>query len=129
MLLCSLCCLQVLVSILTNGEKQRGMATLVEGDLGHTEEALIQVRVTETYSCATAKTTTEIAAYLFFFPELMASIYYFMVLLFFFNGIHYDGCIISFLKLYFLQGKNGDICQETSTKLFVPNKPKTKYRP
>nr|ACG26260.1 hypothetical protein [Zea mays] len=33
----------VLVTILTNGEKQRGMATLVEGDLGHTEEALIQV--------------------------------------------------------------------------------------
>lgn len=32
----------VLVTILTNGEKQRGMATLVEGDLGHTEEALIQ---------------------------------------------------------------------------------------
>ncbi|XP_021306526.1 vacuolar protein sorting-associated protein 52 A isoform X2 [Sorghum bicolor] len=32
----------VLVSLLTNGEKQRGMATLVEGDLGHTEEALIQ---------------------------------------------------------------------------------------
>jgi len=39
----SLCCIQVLVSILTNGEKQRGMATLVEGDLGHIEEALIQV--------------------------------------------------------------------------------------
>jgi hypothetical protein len=58
MLLCSLCCLQVLVSILTNGEKQRGMATLVEGDLGNIEEALIQVWVTETYSCATAKTTT-----------------------------------------------------------------------
>jgi len=49
------------------------MATLVEGDLGHTEEALIQV-FTETYSCATAKITTEIAAYLFFFSELMASI-------------------------------------------------------
>lgn len=35
----------VLVTILTNGEKQRGMATLVEGDLGHTEEALIQTHI------------------------------------------------------------------------------------
>ncbi|KAJ1295080.1 hypothetical protein BS78_01G196700 [Paspalum vaginatum] len=31
----------VLITILTNGEKQRGMATLVEGNLGHIEEALI----------------------------------------------------------------------------------------
>ncbi|WVZ59397.1 hypothetical protein U9M48_009543 [Paspalum notatum var. saurae] len=32
----------VLITILTNGEKQRGMATLVEGNLGHIEESLIE---------------------------------------------------------------------------------------
>ncbi|XP_039826180.1 vacuolar protein sorting-associated protein 52 A-like isoform X4 [Panicum virgatum] len=32
----------VLITILRNGEKQRGMATLVEGNLGHIEETLIQ---------------------------------------------------------------------------------------
>lgn len=35
----------VLRTILTNGEKQRGMATLVEGNLGHIEESLIQVHI------------------------------------------------------------------------------------
>ncbi|KAM3402349.1 hypothetical protein ACQJBY_006319 [Aegilops geniculata] len=32
----------VLISILTNGEKQRDMATMVEGNLGHIEQDLIQ---------------------------------------------------------------------------------------
>ena len=36
--------LQVLISILANGEKQRDMATMVEGNLGDIEEDLIQVR-------------------------------------------------------------------------------------
>jgi hypothetical protein len=42
------------------------MATLVEGDLGHTEEALIQVWVAESSSYATSKITMEMAAHLFF---------------------------------------------------------------
>ncbi|XP_025798480.1 vacuolar protein sorting-associated protein 52 A-like isoform X2 [Panicum hallii] len=32
----------VLITILRNGEKQRGLATLVEGNLGHIEESLIE---------------------------------------------------------------------------------------
>ncbi|VAH04622.1 unnamed protein product [Triticum turgidum subsp. durum] len=32
----------VLISILANGEKQRDMATMVEGNLGHIEQDLIQ---------------------------------------------------------------------------------------
>lgn len=33
----------VLISILANGVKQQDMATMVEGNLGHIERALIQV--------------------------------------------------------------------------------------
>ncbi|OEL17489.1 Vacuolar protein sorting-associated protein 52 A [Dichanthelium oligosanthes] len=38
----ALFCFQVLITILKNGEKQRSLATLVEGNLGHIEEALIE---------------------------------------------------------------------------------------
>uniref|UniRef100_A0A452YHQ9 Uncharacterized protein n=1 Tax=Aegilops tauschii subsp. strangulata TaxID=200361 RepID=A0A452YHQ9_AEGTS len=43
----------VLISILTNGEKQRDMATMVEGNLGHIEQDLIQVRVCASFSHVT----------------------------------------------------------------------------
>nr|CAB3494352.1 unnamed protein product [Digitaria exilis] len=46
------CCLQVLITILTNGEKQRGMATLVEGNLGNIEESLIQDYIEDNDSLA-----------------------------------------------------------------------------
>jgi hypothetical protein len=43
--------LQVLISILANGEKQRDMATMVEGNLGDIEQDLIQVGVSASFSC------------------------------------------------------------------------------
>nr|CAB3499333.1 unnamed protein product [Digitaria exilis] len=46
------CRLQVLITILTNGEKQRGMATLVEGNLGNIEESLIQDYIEDNDSLA-----------------------------------------------------------------------------
>jgi hypothetical protein len=42
----------VLISILANGEKQRGMATMVEGNLGDIEQDLIQVRFFASFSYA-----------------------------------------------------------------------------
>ncbi|CAN6287904.1 unnamed protein product [Urochloa humidicola] len=42
----------VLITILKNGEKQRGLATLVEGNLGHIEEALIEDYIEDNDSLA-----------------------------------------------------------------------------
>ncbi|CAN6299009.1 unnamed protein product [Urochloa humidicola] len=42
----------VLITILKNGEKQRGLATLVEGNLGHIEESLIEDYIEDNDSLA-----------------------------------------------------------------------------
>ena len=61
MLICVV--LQVLISILANGEKQRDMATMVEGNLGDIEEDLIQVR---SYVIINALRNYRVAAHLCF---------------------------------------------------------------
>ena len=79
------------------------MATLVEGNLGHIEETLIQVWVAESFSYATVNVLLKLQyklQHIFSFHKLWLS-YYFMVLLTFFwmGSTSVDVMMYTFLSL------------------------------